>query len=155
MNLTRHVYLSFAFAALLSGCGSGGAADEPVTGEPVQRTESPALPVSEPTGEIDEELAEAGEELFEAKGCIACHTIGKGRLTGPDLASVTTRRDFEWIYYQIMRPDSMTIHDPTAKELMAEYMTQMPNLALEPEAAKALYEYLREQDEESSEEEAE
>jgi hypothetical protein len=45
----------------------------------------------------------------------------------------------------------MTTHDPVAKQLMAEYMTQMPNLALEPEQAKALYEYLREQDEETEE----
>jgi mono/diheme cytochrome c family protein len=34
------------------------------------------LPVSATAGDIDEELAERGEELFETKGCIACHTIG-------------------------------------------------------------------------------
>jgi mono/diheme cytochrome c family protein len=109
------------------------------------------LPVTEPTGEIDEALAESGEELFQTKGCVACHTIGKGRLTGPDLAGVTERRTFEWMYHQIMTPDSMTTHDPTARQLMAEYMTQMPNLALQPEDAKALYEYLREQDHEGAE----
>ncbi len=30
-----------------------------------------------------------GETLFQAK-CVACHTIGKGKLVGPDLKDVTT-----------------------------------------------------------------
>ncbi|MEM4658894.1 MAG: c-type cytochrome, partial [Candidatus Methanosuratincola sp.] len=34
---------------------------------------------------VNKELAEKGEKLFAEKGCAACHTIGKGKLVGPDL----------------------------------------------------------------------
>ncbi len=37
-----------------------------------------------------------GEAAFK-QTCAACHTIGKGKLVGPDLASVHTRRPEEWI----------------------------------------------------------
>jgi mono/diheme cytochrome c family protein len=146
--IRKYMYLFAAAAALVTGCVGGEAPEEPREREPAAVA---ALPVAEPSGEIDETLADAGEELFSAKGCIACHTIGGGRLTGPDLAGVTERRSFEWTYHQIMRPDSMTLHDPTARQLMAEYMTQMPNLALRPEEAQALYEYMRHEDHERAE----
>ena len=37
-----------------------------------------------------------GEKLFN-QVCVACHTINKGKLIGPDLANVHTRRPEEWI----------------------------------------------------------
>ncbi|MFV1998590.1 MAG: c-type cytochrome, partial [Acidiferrobacterales bacterium] len=37
-----------------------------------------------------------GEQLFQAK-CAACHTIGGGRLVGPDLAGVTDKRTPAWL----------------------------------------------------------
>ena len=37
-----------------------------------------------------------GETLFN-QTCVACHTIGGGRLVGPDLAQVHTRREEAWI----------------------------------------------------------
>ena len=33
----------------------------------------------------------AGELVFEKYDCNACHTIGKGRLIGPDLKGVTKK----------------------------------------------------------------
>ena len=33
---------------------------------------------------------------FFKQNCTSCHTIGGGRLTGPDLKDVTTRRDRQW-----------------------------------------------------------
>lgn len=152
MRFPWNPVLAAVIAASISACGGGA---EPPAAEDPAAPAAATLPVQEPTGEIDEELAEAGEELFAAKGCIACHTLGGGRLTGPDLAGVTRRRTFPWIYYQIVAPDSMTMHDPTARQLMAEYMTQMPDLGVQPEEALALYEYLREEDTESGTEEDE
>jgi mono/diheme cytochrome c family protein len=40
--------------------------------------------------------ADEGEQLFN-KTCAACHTIGKGRLVGPDLAGITEKRSQEWL----------------------------------------------------------
>lgn len=37
-----------------------------------------------------------GAALFQP--CQACHTIGKGKLIGPDLYQVTQRRDKEWLH---------------------------------------------------------
>ena len=34
----------------------------------------------------------AGQQTFQSV-CVSCHTIGKGKLVGPDLAGVTERRD--------------------------------------------------------------
>ena len=39
---------------------------------------------------------EPGEQLFQTS-CSACHTLGGGRLVGPDLIAVGERRSAEWI----------------------------------------------------------
>ena len=104
--------------------------------------------VKEAPPPINHELAEKGEELFKTKGCIACHTIGKGRLTGPDLAGVTERRKLEWIQNMILNPDQMLEKDPIARELLATYMVKMTNQNVKPEEAQAIIMYLREKDSE-------
>ncbi len=90
-------------------------------------------------------LATVGEGLFVSKGCVGCHTIGRGRLTGPDLNGVTDRREADWILAMITNPDSMVKDDATARQLLAEYMTPMLNMNVTSEDARALYEYLRAQ----------
>ena len=40
--------------------------------------------------------ASISSELFSSK-CAACHTIGKGRLVGPDLKNISEQRDNEWL----------------------------------------------------------
>ncbi len=100
---------------------------------------------------INEELADKGEELFKTKGCIACHTIGKGRLTGPDLAGVTQRRNLEWVEKWILHPEVMVENDPIAREMLATYLVKMPNQNVTLEEAKAIIMYLREEDSEAKE----
>lgn len=39
--------------------------------------------------------------------CMTCHTIGGGRLTGPDLKDVTKRKDAEWLTTFIQNPKSV------------------------------------------------
>jgi mono/diheme cytochrome c family protein len=42
-------------------------------------------------------LALSGEELFIQNRCVRCHTIGRGRFVGPDLAGVDGRYPKEQI----------------------------------------------------------
>ncbi|MBI2967635.1 MAG: cytochrome c [Bacteroidetes bacterium] len=61
-----------------------------------------------------------GEAIFKQK-CTACHTIGKGKLVGPDLQGVTSRRDDAWLHKQIKSPDLMIAEgDPIATQLVKE-----------------------------------
>jgi mono/diheme cytochrome c family protein len=132
----------------LGACADGGdSGSASASGSESVESEPPRLPTGEPSGAIDQELASQGEDLFTQRGCVACHKIGEGRLVGPDLAGVTDRRSFTWIYSMITNPDSMLRSDSTAQSLLGEHFTPMPNQKVQPEEARALYEYLRAQNE--------
>ncbi len=92
---------------------------------------------------IDENLAKKGAALFKSKGCNACHTVGKGKLVGPDLKGVTERRKPGWIIAMITNPDSMLKYDPIAKQLLKKYGVPMTNQNVSKEEAKAILEYLK------------
>ncbi|HCC84588.1 MAG TPA: hypothetical protein DEP87_02810, partial [Candidatus Pacebacteria bacterium] len=49
---------------------------------------------------------ELGKEIFTQK-CSACHSIGKGRLVGPDLAGVNDRRSEGWLLKFIKSPQAV------------------------------------------------
>lgn len=95
-------------------------------------------------GAIDHGMAEQGEKLFETK-CAACHKLTE-RYVGPSLGGVTVRRTPTYVMNMILAPDQMYDKHPVAKELLGEYMTQMPNLSLTTDQARALMEYLRAHD---------
>ena len=68
----------------------------------------------------DSKAADLGEQIFQSR-CTACHTIGKGKLVGPDLAGVTSRREESWLVRQIKEPDSLVAeNDPVAMQLLQE-----------------------------------
>lgn len=77
------------------------------------------------------QTAAEGETIFTQK-CAACHTIGGGKLVGPDLQGVTDRRDINWIKQFISAPDKVIASgDPIAAQLLAENNNvAMPNLGL-------------------------
>src|SRR5690606_33506499 len=58
---------------------------------------------------------------FFRQNCVSCHTIGGGRLTGPDLKTVEERQDREWLVRFMMNPQAMINQgDPTALKLLEE-----------------------------------
>jgi mono/diheme cytochrome c family protein len=83
-----------------------------------------------------------GQALFEQK-CKACHTIGGGKLVGPDLQGVTQQRDLAWLKSFIAAPDKLIASgDPTANGLVAQFGIKMPNLGLTPDQVDSLVAYL-------------
>jgi len=74
--------------------------------------------------------AETGESLFKGL-CAACHTIGGGRLVGPDLKGVTERRDADWLAKFVKSPKAVIDSgDKVAKAMLDEYKTLMPDPAM-------------------------
>lgn len=144
-----------AAVAVVGACAQGGDSGSAATSDaPAAAVEQPAgSERSEPPGSgastdrqtepVDVALASEGEQLFSRRGCVACHKIGAGRLVGPDLMGVTERRSYDWIFAMVTAPDSMLQSDSIARALYAEYFTPMPNQKVEPQEARALYEYLR------------
>jgi mono/diheme cytochrome c family protein len=58
---------------------------------------------------------------FFKQNCASCHTIGGGRLTGPDLKDVTQRKDREWLAAFIANPKAVLDGgDPYARQLAEE-----------------------------------
>lgn len=137
--------LSLSLLGLLAlACGGERRSQQPGTPASTQPpAAAPATALPAPAGPVDEALAEQGERVFQSKGCVGCHTIGGGKLTGPDLKGVTGRRPYNWFVPWVVNPDSMLKVDPVAKELLAQYLTPMLNMGVTPEEARALWEYLR------------
>lgn len=68
--------------------------------------------------------------------CVSCHTIGGGRLVGPDLKSVTERKDREWLARFISDPIGVIDSgDAYAIQLRDEargaLMTKVPGMTIE------------------------
>ena len=58
---------------------------------------------------------------FFRQNCMNCHTIGGGRLTGPDLKGVSERKDREWLIGFMMNPKSYIDRgDPYAIKILEE-----------------------------------
>ena len=94
-------------------------------------------------------LAANGEKLFQTKGCTVCHSFGK-KVTCPDLVGVTTRRTARWLEEQILHPEVMVKEDPISHALKADFPLPMTNQGLKPEEAKAVIEFLKKKDRDTS-----
>ena len=88
--------------------------------------------------------AETGQEIF-LDYCSACHTIGKGKLVGPDLAGVTLRREENWLIRQIKDPEGLIAeNDPIVLQLLKEADDMaMVSLELSDEQVAAVIAYLK------------
>ena len=95
--------------------------------------------------------AREGQKIFVEK-CTACHTIGKGKLVGPDLLGVTTRREESWLKRQIKEPDRMIAEkDPIVMELLKESNNvPMIPLGLTDEEVEAVIAYFKRTEQQAS-----
>lgn len=89
------------------------------------------------------EAQSTGQALFN-KNCTVCHTIGSGRLVGPDLAGVQERRTKEWLHRFI--PSSQTMiksGNSDAAALFKEYnQLIMPDFNLTATDIDAILQYI-------------
>jgi len=84
-----------------------------------------------------------GEENYQSF-CSPCHTMGGGRLVGPDLAGVGDRRSTEWLLEFVQSSQSMVARgDPDAVALVAEYSNLiMPDPPLSAEQVDEVVAYM-------------
>lgn len=135
------------FVFLLLACGSGEKPEQAKPANPDGLTdfqmENGIGPVTEKLnlGEINPEMAKAGEETFKVK-CASCHKLDE-RFVGPAQRYTADRRSPEYILNMILNPDEMTKRHPTAKKLLAEYLAPMTNMNLTVQQAKEVLEYFR------------
>jgi mono/diheme cytochrome c family protein len=92
---------------------------------------------------LDGAKAKAGSKVFAAKACAGCHTVGKGRLAGPDLAGLLDRRTEEWARTWLKDPTPMFETDEAAKAMLKEYNNvKMPNMKLTDEQVDQVLHYI-------------
>ncbi len=86
---------------------------------------------------------ESGKEIFQQR-CAACHSIGGGRLVGPDLAGVNDRRPEDWLLKYIKSPQTLVkAGDKTAMALFEEYKIGMPDQVLSDGQIKAVLAHIK------------
>lgn len=95
-----------------------------------------------PVTKVPAQSTGQGEQLFQAN-CAACHTIGKGKLVGPDLKGVAFRRDPTWVAKWIDHPRQVVRSgDSLAVRLDNQYAGNMVALGLSPDEIAAIMQYL-------------
>jgi cytochrome c2 len=87
--------------------------------------------------------AQNGEAIFK-QNCAACHSVGKGRLVGPDLQSVTNKRSESWLLNFTKSSQSLIKSgDADAKAIFNEYnQIMMPDFNLPDADLKAIFAYI-------------
>lgn len=100
--------------------------------------------------------AEDGFEIFR-RTCATCHTVGDGRLVGPDLANVHNRRDEDWIMKFVKSSQSVIKSgDEQAVKIFAEFNSiPMPDQPLSDAEISKVLAYIIENSPEETEETAE
>ena len=90
---------------------------------------------------IDAALAAQGETIFTSK-CAACHKLDE-RYVGPPLGQVLSQRTPAFVMNMMLNPDEMVQQHPDVKAMLAQYFTPMPDQQLTEDDARAVLEYLR------------
>ena len=74
------------------------------------------IAIASPRGALAQDTA-----AFYKRKCGACHTIGGGRLLGPDLKDVENRKDRKWLKQFLLDPKAtLDQGDPYGKQILSE-----------------------------------
>jgi mono/diheme cytochrome c family protein len=87
--------------------------------------------------------AQDGKQIFQ-QSCAACHSIGGGKLLGPDLSGVTDKRSENWLIAYIKSQDAvLKSGDKTAQALLDEYKVPMPDQPLSDKQIKTVLAHIK------------
>jgi cytochrome c5 len=150
-----------AFSAMLAACGgsSADAGKTPATADAVSTAakDPNANPSYDPnrgegkfthvevTPALNVVMADKGKNIVDVK-CSSCHKMTSEKLVGQGWAGVTKRHSAEWIMNFITNTDLMINKDPKAQAMLELCLVRMPNQNLSDEEARALYEFMRQND---------
>lgn len=156
--------ISFAFIAFLASCGgssqnnNSSSAEDSGNATTTETTapESGANPSYDPkrgegkyedvkVGPFNAALAAKGKVVYNTK-CQSCHKLTDERLVGPGWKDITKKHAPAWILNFITNPDAMLDQDPELQKQLEICMVRMPNQNLTDDDAKAVYEFMREND---------
>lgn len=88
--------------------------------------------------------ADDGGQMFRTN-CGACHTVGKGKLVGPDLKGVETRHTEEWIHKWVKSSQGLVqAGDKDAAKLFADNSSiVMPDQPLNDDQIKTILDFIK------------
>ena len=150
----------FAMIAILSACGGidqnkqNENASDATVAETATANGNPSYDPNRGEGKfttvevgekLDVALAADGKKAFDIK-CSSCHKLTEEKLVGPGWKDVTKRRQAPWIMNFITNTDEMLNKDPAAQAQLEICLVRMPNQSLSDADARALLEFMREND---------
>lgn len=154
------LYTVFAMIAILSACGGSDQnkqnenASDATVAETATANGNPSYDPNRGEGKfttvevgekLDVALAADGKKAFDIK-CSSCHKLTEEKLVGPGWKDVTKRRQAPWIMNFITNTDEMLNKDPAAQAQLEICLVRMPNQSLSDADARALLEFMREND---------
>ncbi|HSE39771.1 MAG TPA: cytochrome c [Acidobacteriota bacterium] len=83
---------------------------------------------------------EKGKVLFDSRGCSYCHSIGKGKIQGPDLKNVTVRYNKNDLRKWLADPE--TIYKEVGRRPLNPGYSPMPRVVLTEEEIHDLVAFL-------------
>jgi mono/diheme cytochrome c family protein len=96
-------------------------------------------------GSLSASAQESGKQIFQ-QSCAACHSIGGGKLVGPDLAGVNDKRPEDWLLKYIKSSQALVKSgDRTAVALFEEFnKIPMPDQALSDDQIRKVLAHIKE-----------
>lgn len=149
----KNLMILFLSATLIWSCGSKDANNSD-TPPPKSMVESKPVDDGKGVGQttevilndpLDQEMVKNGEAIYDLK-CAACHKLTSQRVVGPGWAGITEKRKPEWIMNMITNVDIMLDEDPTARAMLEECLTRMPNQNVTVEDARDILEFIYQND---------
>ena len=94
---------------------------------------------------LDVAMAADGKKAYDIK-CSSCHKLTDERLVGPGWKGVSGRHQPDWVLIFITNTDAMIDKDPKVQAQLEICLVRMPNQSLSDSDARALLEFMREND---------